>query len=69
MVKIEIFHTFSKEKYRDSQKQGDCTPYFQYDFLIKIWSKLRFLILYLRKSIEIAKNRVILTLIFSMIPL
>ena len=28
MVKIEFFHTFSKEKYRDSQKQGDFDPYF-----------------------------------------
>ena len=28
MVKIEIFHTFSKEKYRDSRKQGDFDPYF-----------------------------------------
>ena len=28
MVKIEVFHTFSKEKYRDSRKQGDFGPYF-----------------------------------------
>ena len=28
MVKIEVFHTFSKEKYRDSRKQGDFHPYF-----------------------------------------
>ena len=28
MVKIEVFHTFSKEKYRDSQKQGISDPYF-----------------------------------------
>ena len=26
MVKIEVFHTFSKEKYRDSRKQGDFDP-------------------------------------------
>ena len=28
MVKIEVFHTFSKEKYRDSRKQGISDPYF-----------------------------------------
>ena len=28
MVKIEVFHTFSKEKYRDSRKQGISGPYF-----------------------------------------
>ena len=28
MVKIEVFDTFSKEKYRDSQKQGDFEPLF-----------------------------------------
>ena len=28
MVKIEVFHTFSKEKYRDSRIQGDFDPYF-----------------------------------------
>ena len=28
MVKIEVFHTFSKEKYRDSRKQGDFDPIF-----------------------------------------
>ena len=28
MVKIEIFHTFSKEKYRDSQKRCISDPYF-----------------------------------------
>ena len=28
MVKIEVFHTCSKEKYRDSQKQGISDPYF-----------------------------------------
>ena len=28
MVKIEFFHTFSKEKYRDSRKQGDFDPHF-----------------------------------------
>ena len=28
MVKIEVFHTSSKEKYRDSQKQGDFDPHF-----------------------------------------
>ena len=28
MVKIEVFHTFSKEKYRDSRKQGDFDSYF-----------------------------------------
>ena len=36
--------------------------------LIEIWSKLRFSILFLRKNIEIAENRMILTLIFSTIP-
>ena len=28
MVKIEVFHTFSEEKYRDSQKQDDFDPHF-----------------------------------------
>ena len=28
MVKIEVFHTFSKEKYRDSRKQGDFDSHF-----------------------------------------
>ena len=28
MVKIEVFHTFSKEKYRDSRKQGTSDPCF-----------------------------------------
>ena len=28
MVKTEVFHTFSKEKYRDSRKQRDFDPYF-----------------------------------------
>ena len=28
MAKIEVLHTFSKEKYRDSRKQGDFDPYF-----------------------------------------
>ena len=37
--------------------------------LIKIRSKLSFLILFLRKSIKIAENRVILTPVFSTIPL
>ena len=41
MVKIEVFHTFSKEKYRDSRKQGDFEPYFQYNSLIIIWGKMR----------------------------
>ena len=41
MVKIEVFHTFSKEKYRDSRKQGDFDPHFQYDSLIIILGKMR----------------------------
>ena len=41
MVKIGVFHTFSKEKYRDSRKQGDFDPYFSYDSLIIIWGKMR----------------------------
>ena len=28
MVKIEVFHTFSEQKYRDSRKQGDFDPHF-----------------------------------------
>ena len=28
MVKIEVFDTFSKEKYWDSRKQGDFDPHF-----------------------------------------
>ena len=28
MVKIEVFHTFSEEKYRDSRKQDDFGPLF-----------------------------------------
>ena len=28
MVKIEVFHTFSKEKYQDSRKWGISDPYF-----------------------------------------
>ena len=28
MFKIEVFHTFSKVKYRDSRKQGIFYPYF-----------------------------------------
>ena len=28
MVKVEVFDTFSKEKYRDSRKQGDFDPHF-----------------------------------------
>ena len=28
MVKIEVFETFSKEKYRDSRKQSDFDPHF-----------------------------------------
>ena len=40
MVEIEVFHTFTKEKYRDSQKQGDFDPYFQYDSLIIILGKM-----------------------------
>ena len=28
MIKIEVFHTFSKEKYRDSRKQSILTPIF-----------------------------------------
>ena len=28
MVKIEVFDAFSKEKYRDSRKQGDFDPHF-----------------------------------------
>ena len=27
-VKIEFFHTFSKENYRDSREQGDFDPHF-----------------------------------------
>ena len=28
IVKIEVFDTFSKEKYRDSRKQDDFDPHF-----------------------------------------
>ena len=28
MVKIEVFHTFSKQKYRDSRKRSISDPYF-----------------------------------------
>ena len=28
MIKSEVFYTFSKEKYRDSQKQGDFHSHF-----------------------------------------
>ena len=41
MVKILFFHTFSKEKYRDSLKQGDFDPHFWYDSLLIIWGKIR----------------------------
>ena len=40
MVKIEVFHTFSKEKFRDSRKQGDFDPYFWYDSLIIYLAKM-----------------------------
>ena len=40
MVKIEVFDTFSKEKYRDSRKRGISDPYFWYDSLIIIWGKM-----------------------------
>ena len=36
MVKIEFFHTFSKETHRDSRKQGDLDPHFYYDSFIII---------------------------------
>ena len=41
MVKVAVFHTFSKEKYQDSRKQGISDPYFEYDSLIIIWEKMR----------------------------
>ena len=41
IVKIEVFHTFSKEKYQDSRKRGDFGPHFWYDSLIIIWTKMR----------------------------
>ena len=41
MVKIEVFHTFSKEKYLDSRKQGISDQSFKYNSLIIIWGKMR----------------------------
>ena len=41
MVKIEVFDTFSKERYRDNRKQGDFDTHFKYDSLIIIWRKMR----------------------------
>ena len=43
-------------------------PYFWYDSLIKIWSKLMFFKLFLSKSIVNAENRVILPLFLVRFP-
>ena len=56
MVKIEVFHTFSKEKYRDSRKQGDFDPHFWYDSLIIIWGKMGYFKVLDDKSIVKLKN-------------
>ena len=56
MVKIEVFHTFSKEKYRDSRKQGDFDPYFYYDSLLIIWAKMRVFKVLEDKSLVNAEN-------------
>ena len=69
MTKIEVFHTFSKEKYRDCRIQGISDLYFQYDSLIEIGVKIDVFELFLSKSIVNADNGVFFTLIFSTIPL
>ena len=65
MVKIEVFHTFSKE----SIVMVDFDPYFLVLFPYRNMVKIEVFHTFLRKSIEIAENRVILTLISSTIPL
>ena len=61
MVKIEVFDTFL----RKSIVMVDFDSY----FLVRFPYRNMFKIEVLRKRIEIAENRVILTLIFSTIPL
>ena len=68
MVKIEVLHTFSKEKYRDSRKRGDFDSHFWYDSFIIIWGKMRVFKVLDDKSIVKADFHLFLILIFSMIP-
>ena len=64
MVKIEVSDTFL----RKIIVMVDFDPYFLVRFSYRNMVKIEVFILFLRKSIEIAENRVILTLIFSTIP-
>ena len=64
MVKIEVFDTFSKENI----VMVNFDPYFLVQFPYRNMVKIEVFHTFSKESIEIAENRVILTLIFSMIP-
>ena len=65
MVKIEVFDTFL----RKSIIMVDFDPYILVRFPYKNMVKIEFFHTFSKEKYEIAENRVILTLIFSMIPL
>ena len=65
MLKIEVFDTFL----RKSIVMVNFDPYFLVRFPYGKMVKIEFFHTLLRKSIEIAESRVILTPIFSTIPL
>ena len=65
MVKIEVFDTFL----RKSIVMVDFGPYFLVQFPYRNMVKIEGFHTFSKESIEIAKNRVFLTPIFSTIPL
>ena len=65
MVKLEVFDAFL----RKNIVMVDFDPYFLERFSYRNMVKIEVFHTFSKESIEIAKNRMILTLIFSTIPL